>query len=67
MSKVWVLQEVEYSYEAETTILAIFDCKPTVEAICNVGLRDTAATELLERGIAERGSYILEEYEFTKV
>lgn len=67
MNKVWVLQEVENSYEAPSTILVIFDCKPTVEAICNVGLRDTSATELIERGHADQGTYILEEYELTKV
>lgn len=67
MSKVWVLQEVENSYEAESTILAIFDCKPTIEAICNVGLRDTAATELQQRSHAEQGTYILDEYELTEV
>lgn len=67
MSKVWVLQEVENSYEAESTILAIFDCRPTIEAICNFGLRDAAATELQQRGHAEHGTYILDEYELTEV
>lgn len=74
MSKVWVLEEVENSYEAESTILAIFDCKPSMEALRNVGLdRLDTATELLERHHADYGTYILggtyilEEYELTKV
>ena len=67
MNKVWVLQEVENSYEAESTILAIFDHKPTIEALRNAGLRDTAATELQKRSHAEQGTYTLDEYELTEV
>lgn len=68
MNKVWVLQEVEDSYEAKTTILAIFDCMPSMDALRNAGLRDTTATELLERHRADHyGTYILDEYELTEV
>ena len=71
MSKVWVLQEVENSYEATTIILAIFDCMPSEDALCNAGIRSTLATELVERLQAEcniyQCTYILEEYELTRI
>lgn len=67
MSKVWVLQEVENSYESESNILAIFDNKPTIKAICDVGLRETAASELQQRGHAEQGTYLLEAHELIEV
>lgn len=71
MSKVWVLQEVENSYEATTTILAIFDCMPSEDDLCNAGIRTTLAAEILERLQAECSIsvciYILDEYELTEV
>ena len=66
-----MLQEVENSYEATTTILAIFDCMPSDEALFDAGISPTLATELFERRQAECGisqcTYTIDEYELTRL
>ncbi len=66
MSMVWVLQEVENSYEAPSTILAIFECMPSEAALRNAGVGSTLATELVERHYTGCGAYILDAYELTR-
>ena len=71
MSKVWVLQHIENSYEATATILAIFDGIPSEDDLCKAGIRSTLSTELVERFQAGcniyQCTYILDEYELTEV